>query len=79
MPRNWEAEELDREYISANPQIATNLAAILLNAAHLARVYDRPVHAVLNRIRMREHVIPHADGPPEWAVIEIILGYQRAP
>jgi hypothetical protein len=34
MPRNWEAEEIDREYISPNPQIATNLTVTLLNAAH---------------------------------------------
>ena len=79
MPRNWEAEEIDREYTPTNAQIATNLTVTLLNAAHLARMYDRPVHAVLNRIRMPEHVIPHGGGPPERAVTEVILSYQRAP
>ena len=79
MPRNWEAEEPDREYTPTKPQIATDLAVILLNAAHLARMYDRPVRAVLNRIRMPEHVIPHGGGPPERAVTEVILSYQRAP
>jgi hypothetical protein len=28
---------------------------------------------------MREHVIPHADGPPERSVTKVVLGYQRAP
>ena len=27
---------------------------------------------------MREHVIPHADGPPERAITEVILSYRRA-
>jgi hypothetical protein len=28
---------------------------------------------------MRKHVIPRAEGPPERAVTEVILSYQRAP
>jgi GrpB-like predicted nucleotidyltransferase (UPF0157 family) len=28
---------------------------------------------------MREHVIPHADGPPERTITKVILSYQRAP
>ena len=48
---------------------------MLLRAAHLARLYDRPVHAVLQRIRIGEHVIPRADGPPERAITEVILSY----
>jgi hypothetical protein len=27
---------------------------------------------------MREHVIPHADGPPERKVTKVVLSYQRA-
>jgi hypothetical protein len=27
---------------------------------------------------MREHVMPHADGPPERAIAEVVLTYQRA-
>jgi hypothetical protein len=69
-------------------------------------VYDRAVHAVVNRIRlreplddvalraaqralertrvqlgntfMREHVIPHADGPPERTITKVVLSYRRA-
>jgi hypothetical protein len=42
--------------------------------------------AALERIRteigntwMREHVVPHADGPPERTVAEVVLTYERAP
>ena len=27
---------------------------------------------------MREHVIPHADGPPERTIAEVVLSYKRA-
>jgi hypothetical protein len=27
---------------------------------------------------MREHVIPHADGPPERTITRVVLSYQRA-
>jgi hypothetical protein len=28
---------------------------------------------------MRKHVIPHAAGPPERAITEVVLNYQRPP
>ncbi len=47
---------------------------------------DAALEAALERTReqlrnafMREHVIPHADRPPERAITEVILSYQRAP
>ena len=65
-----------------------------LDAIHVLRAEDGDLillifgddEAALERTReqignsfMRRHIIPHAAGPPNRAVTEIILSYQRPP
>jgi hypothetical protein len=85
----------DAELAAAQSDLQEQAAQVEgLEAIHVLRAEDGDLillifgddEAALDRTRdqlgnafMRRHIIPHAAGPPNRAVTEIVLSYQRTP